>query len=525
MKKTVQRISKCKAFWGMLALVLVLGAGLFAGELAIVSHAESAAKVTASSAKIRKSADSSSEVIGSATKDKTISIKSQTKGADGYTWYEVYVDANTLGYIRSDLVSITDGSTPSSSSGTTTTTTTTTTATPAPVVNETPVEVTAVEPLSATVTGGQSVRVRSNASTTSQIVTTAENGMALTVTGQATGTDGKTWYQISFISNSVEVTGFIRSDYVALSGELQAPVEEQPVEEQPTDEQPAEDTQTTSKDWDTQMQGDAWYLLDMAGQKQYKIEDLFNSLNQITEINAQYETNQKKISSQKAVIIILVILLVAAVAAVTLLIFKIKDMNDASYFSGVEEETARRRRVDRPQGGRPQNGRPAPQGGRPQGGRPQGSQKVMHEVGAERRPASRPTGQGTRPDGRPAPQGERPVGQTVRPAAPQAHPDAVPPPTQHPSRDSSTHMRWNWPHSALFSSKTPDVRPDSLFPPEAPVRQPPSDLPLFQSRRPEAPAAPSPHHDDTGALTPDARPLLPQPPLQNPDPFLHRKVQ
>ena len=396
----------------MLALVFVLGAGLFSENLAIVSHAESAAKVTASSAKIRKTADSSSEVIGSAAKDKAISIKSQTKGADGYTWYEVYVDANTLGYIRSDLVSITDGSTPPSSS-------TTTTATPAPVVNETPVEVTAVEPLSATVTGGQSVRVRSNASTTSQIVTTAENGMALTVTGQATGTDGKTWYQISFISNSVEVTGFIRSDYVALSGELQAPVEEQPVEEQPTDEQPAEDTQTTSKDWDTQMQGDAWYLLDMAGQKQYKIEDLFNSLNQITEINAQYETNQKKISSQKAVIIILVILLVAAVAAVTLLIFKIKDMNDASYFSGVEEETVRRRRVDRPQGGRPQNGRPAPQGGRPQGGRPQGSQKVMHEVGAERRPASRPTGQGTRPDGRPAPQGERPIGQTVRPAAPQ----------------------------------------------------------------------------------------------------------
>ena len=108
MKKTVQRISKCKVFWGMLALVFVLGAGLFSENLAIVSHAESAAKVTASSAKIRKTADSSSEVIGSAAKDKAISIKSQTKGADGYTWYEVYVDANTLGYIRSDLVNITD---------------------------------------------------------------------------------------------------------------------------------------------------------------------------------------------------------------------------------------------------------------------------------------------------------------------------------------------------------------------------------------------------------------------------------
>ena len=431
----------------MLALVLVLGAGLFGENLAIVSHAESAAKVTASSAKIRKSADSSSEVIGSAAKDKTISIKSQTKGADGYTWYEVYVDANTLGYIRSDLVSITDGSTPSSSSGTTTTTTTTTTATPAPAVNETPVEVTAVEPLSATVTGGQSVRVRSNASTTSQIVTTAENGMVLTVTGQATGTDGKTWYQVTFISNSIEVTGFIRSDYVALSGELQAPVTEQPTEEQPVEEQP-EDTQTTSKDWDTQLQGDAWYLLDMAGQKQYKIEDLFSSIDQITEINAQFDTDQKKLKSQKAVIIVLVILLVFLAAAVTLLIFKIKDMMDAADFSDAEE-SVRRRRVDRPKTGRPQGGRPAGQSSRPQG-----SQKVMHEVGAERRPTgqgqrsvtgqqtrpagqgarsmagqqARPTGQGARPmagqQARPAGQGARPAGQGARPAGQSSRPVA-----------------------------------------------------------------------------------------------------
>ena len=418
MKKTVQRTSKFKAFWGMLALVLVLGAGLFAENLAFVSHAESAAKVTASSAKIRKSADSSSEVIGSAAKDKTISIKSQTKGADGYTWYEVYVDANTLGYIRSDLVSITDGSTPTSSSTTTTTTTTTTaTATPAPAVNETPVDVTAVEPVSATVTGGQSVRVRSNASTTSQIVTTAENGMALTVTGQATGTDGNTWYQVNFIANNTEVTGFIRSDYVALSGELQAPSTEQPAEEQPSEEQPAEDTQTTSKDWDTQLQGDAWYLLDMVGQKQYKIDDLFSSIDQITEINAQFETNQKKITSQKVVIIILVILLVAAAAAVTLLIFKIKDMTDAADFSDAEEAALRRRRVDRPQTGRGQGGRPAPQGGRTQGG-----QKVMHEVGAERRPAGKPAGQGGRPvqGQRPAGQQARPVTQGARPTAPQA---------------------------------------------------------------------------------------------------------
>ena len=415
MKKTVQKTSKFKAFWGMLALVLVLGAGLFSENLAIVSHAESAAKVTASSAKIRKSADASSEVVGSAEKDKSISIKSQTQGADGNTWYEVYVDANTLGYIRSDLVSITDGSTPPTSSNTTsstTTATTTTTTNTAATANETPVDVTTVEPMSATVTGGQAVRVRSNASTKSQIVTTAENGTALTVTGQAAGTDGNTWYQVSFISNNTEVTGFIRSDYVALSGELQAPSTEQPAEEQPAEEQPAEDTQTTSKDWDTQLQGDSWYLLDMVGQKQYKIDDLFNSIDQISEINAQYDANQKKINSQKVVIIILVILLVFLVVAVTLLFFKIKDMMDAADFSDAEEEVARRR-VDRPQTGRNQGGRPAPQGGRPQGG-----QKVMHEVGAERRPAGKPAPQGARPAGKPAPQDTRPAGQNARPVPP-----------------------------------------------------------------------------------------------------------
>ena len=93
------------------------------------------------------------------------------------------------------------------------------------------------------------------------------------------------------------------------------------------------------------------------------------------------------------------------------MLFKIKDMTDAADFSDAEEAALRRRRVDRPQTGRGQGGRPAPQGGRTQGG-----QKVMHEVGAERRPAGKPTGQG----GRPAGQQARPATQGARPTAPQA---------------------------------------------------------------------------------------------------------
>ena len=85
-------------------------------------------------------------------------------------------------------------------------------------------QVTALNPVSATVTGGgnSGVRIRSDASTNSQIITTVQSGLALTVVGRADGldSDGKEWYQVNFTSNNSEVSGFIRSDFVELSEEL-----------------------------------------------------------------------------------------------------------------------------------------------------------------------------------------------------------------------------------------------------------------------------------------------------------------
>ena len=351
---------------GLMTMLLILLMALFLGCFSIVSHAESQGTVTANSANIRREPNSSSEVIGSTQKDKSISIRSQTTGSDGTVWYQVFVDANTLGYIRSDLVSITDGTTPPTEAYTaagtdtnaSTDTNTGTAETPAQTTPETPVAVTAVEPLSASVTGGQSVRVRSNASTTSQILTTAQNGMALTVTGQATGTDGNVWYQVTFIADGTEVTGFIRSDYVALSGEL-VPVTEQPAEgEAPQEgaEQPQVVQET--KDWETQLQGEEWYLINNVEGNQYLIQDLFDGVEQNA---ALYEESNQKVSSQRIVIIILVVLFVLAAGAAAFLAYKIKDMMDSAYFSQVERETIRKR-SDKTQGN--------------------SGQRVMHTVGA-----------------------------------------------------------------------------------------------------------------------------------------------
>ena len=378
-----------------LTMVLMMTLGLFADGFSIVSHAESQGKVTAASANIRKEPSSSSTIIGSTEKDKVISIRGQVQGSDGYTWYQTFVDSETLGYIRSDLVSITDGTTPPAVDATSNTAPAENTTTPATTgnANETPADVTAVNPVSATVSGGASVRVRSNASTTSQIVTTVSNGLALTVTGTANGADGKVWYQVSFSANGSEVQGFIRSDYVTLSGEL-TPYTEEPVEDPTTDpEVPVEDPEPeVVKDYDTTQIDGTWYLIDNTKGEQHDIQGLFDK---VTNNAAAYEEANKTAKTEKVIIIILVLLLVGAAAAVALLIFRIKDMTDDAYFSQVEKETIKSR------------------GERPRAG----SQKVMHTVGTEK-PAGARTGapQGTRQGQRPA--GTRPAGagQAQRPA-------------------------------------------------------------------------------------------------------------
>lgn len=406
MKAKTQRRGGLSCLLGVFALLLTLAVGLIPQGTALTAKAESAAKITAASAKIRENPNTSSTVIGSAEKNKVISVKSQTTGSDGYTWYEVYVDATTTGYIRADLVSITDGTTPPTSTATdpsaatATTTTTTTTAT-----EETPVEVTAVNPVSASVSGGASVRIRSNASTTSSIVTTVENGMALTVTGTATGTDGKSWYQVSFTSNSVEVTGFVRSDFVTLSGELTQYTEEVVTEEPEATEEPVV---VESKTWETAYQNDTWYLQNLDEQVQYKIDDLFATVNQIDTLVAQNAEQTSTLKTQKVVIIILVVLIVVLGGGLAFVLLRMRDEKESAYMEEVERDTLSKRNVDRPRTRASDNGQ----------GRPAGIQRRPAGNGQGRAAGAqgRPTGAG---QGRPAGNGQgRAAGNAqARPAA------------------------------------------------------------------------------------------------------------
>lgn len=55
-------------------------------------------------ARIRLEASTSSTVLASVAGGSKVEICGKETGSDGYTWYKVYINGNTIGYIRSDLV-------------------------------------------------------------------------------------------------------------------------------------------------------------------------------------------------------------------------------------------------------------------------------------------------------------------------------------------------------------------------------------------------------------------------------------
>lgn len=412
MKKTNGMRKSLRVMAGVFALVAVLAMGLGMDAFSIVSLADSAGKITATSAKIRKEASTSSDTVGSVEQNAKVSVKGQIKGSDGYTWYQVAVDGGN-GYIRSDLMEITDGSTPANIVAATTTTqqpaaSTPTTSTP----DETLVEVVEVEPVSANVSGTSPVRVRQNASTTSRIVSTAQGGLALTVTGTATGTDGKNWYRVNFIANGAEVTGFIRADYVKVNGDIvpagSVPEATEPVEQEtPVEESvaPAE-----NKAWDTFYQNDVWHLVDNSNGNAYDINKIFET------VEANNKTLKETLAAnqtQQVVVIALVIAIVLLILVISVLFFKNKELKDA--YEELVERSNRRRSAERPasrqEGERPVRQRPA-EGERPVKKRPVEGERPVRQrpVEGERPVRQRPT-EGERPVRQRPAEGERPVKQ------------------------------------------------------------------------------------------------------------------
>lgn len=346
-----------------------------------VVHATEIGTVTAGSANIRAESNTSSNVVASVVNGDKLEIIDETTGADGKVWYKVVVDANTTGYIRSDLLEKTEEAENTGA-----------------VANLEGVS--EVQPVSASVVRDQ-VRVRTDSTTNSSIVTMVQRDAVLTVQGTKPGNGDEVWYLVSFVADGAEVKGYVRSDFVTLSGEL-LPVVDTPTEvpsdvEEPVPEVPAEEP----KNYETQKEDDKWWLIDNGTNLRYQLPTLITNAEQ----NAnELEKVQKQVSKQNGIIIFLSILVVVMVLGVTLLIFKIRDMKEDEGF----DEIPVRRSSGGGSGTRPTRpaGNANRQMNRPSGARPSGSSGTRPANGqgsrpaagnGEGRPASRPAGAGARP--------------------------------------------------------------------------------------------------------------------------------
>lgn len=181
---------------------------LFAG-VRINAFAQLTGTVTAGSANVRKEASTASEVLAGLKNGDVVSIAGEVTDADGTLWYEIHVDANTKGYVAASLITKDGDSAPVTNvTPTASETSTTTASTSGDFIDS--------EDLwkSATISS-ESVRVRKDASTSTDILATVTKGVVLTVTGSKTGTDNYKWYQVSFKVDGEDYLGFIREDLIS----------------------------------------------------------------------------------------------------------------------------------------------------------------------------------------------------------------------------------------------------------------------------------------------------------------------
>ncbi len=242
------------------------------------------------------------------------------------------------------------------------------------------------------------VNVRSDASTTADIVGTATSGESYNVGEEKQDADGSTWYQITLSDGSV---GYIRNDFVSVSDDSADAASTDSATAASTESAATTDTTSTDTgDYSIQNAPDEngdyyYYLYDNAAGKRMKISDIEALQTQVTNLQSQVASAGNR---YRILIIILAVLLVAAVAAAIAMFVRLRDAltngrkerdltserrNERNSNPGADNLEGLRRTAPRTrdprnsaypsgQGREPQQGvrRPAPAEGRPMQQRP-----------------------------------------------------------------------------------------------------------------------------------------------------------
>lgn len=274
-------------------------------------------EVKSDETRVRNSASTDSDVMTKVNAGDKLNVVSEEKDSAGNTWYKVSIN-NVSGYVRSDTVQETSEPGTGELTG----------------AAEQPVEASSSSAVESMATQAATVKkddvnVRANASTGGKVVAKLQNGAAVTLTGTAMDSSGKKWYQVNFINNGSNVTGFIREDFVE-PGEVMEP-QEPAVETPESNEDLAgmygdipEEGETANNDFELFYEPDkegvnCWYIHDNIAEKRYKLEQLMKA----DEMNVNnMAIKDKEIKRLKIVLIVLAVMLGVSLVAAGIFGFK-----------------------------------------------------------------------------------------------------------------------------------------------------------------------------------------------------------
>lgn len=320
-------------------------------------QAASATVIDASN--VRSEASSTSNAVGSAAAGATVTIGDAVTNDAGETWYPVTLSDGTKGYIKSNLLNITDGEQTddaaagdgaaestgdsaaagdSASAGDSAATgdsaaagdssadgaSTADTSADVPTAQAEGYAA-AMTPTNATISSD--VNIRSGAGTSYTKIGSLTAGTNLVVIGQAKDDSGDIWYQFYTTGTDQQMIGFARYDYVTLGDPVQAAAPADTTTEN-SDADASSDASSGDKEYEAVYADDGtgsgtkvWYLYNYKTGTRKEITKMEDA---ITESNQVVTEAKASLHKMKLLILVLGVLLLACLAAIVALVLNLR---------------------------------------------------------------------------------------------------------------------------------------------------------------------------------------------------------
>lgn len=280
-------------------LTFVLTAGLFFASTMLSAEAFITKAGTVNTAvTLRQNADATSSQVMELTSGQSVKVNNEITAKDGTTWYQILVNDTSIGYVPASAITLGEEQTQAPSSGTTQT-------------------VTVVERVG-TVSANSAIRVRAQASTSSDQVASMEPNDTFLVLEDVSGGDGYTWHRIEFDDNGKTVNGYVRSDLVSVkevTHEEQVPAETTP-SETVTPSEPSESEAPYTVKSEINAEGtEVWYLVNSTTGEAKEISSLLTPQTQTSGNTGVY----------KVIVVVLLVLVVVAAGAATFFYMRWQD--------------------------------------------------------------------------------------------------------------------------------------------------------------------------------------------------------